>query len=155
MHIHHFCHIVSSQSYVTSQTTAGTYVSLICTCWRAEFRDCFAPCPDLPTSASSVTHSSCSLLKCWSVASTRPFSTVCSWNQRLITVAFQYCKCWPCQVNLPRLARGPHSHLGEWKIQAVPGKSHGHGAMIKRRVRRNHTWNTHQQWIKSKEPRHS
>lgn len=86
--------------------------------WRAKFRDCFASCPDLLTSASSVTHWSCSLLKCWSVANTRPFSTGCSWNQHLITLAFQYCKAWPCHVNLPRLARDPGSHLGEWKIQA-------------------------------------
>lgn len=123
--------------------------------WWAEFRDCFASCLDLLTSTSSVTCWSCSLLKCWSVANIRPFSAVCSWNQHLITVAFQYYKAWPCQVNLPKLARGPGSHLGEWKIQAVPGKSHSHGAMVKRRARRNHTWDTQQQWIESKELRHS
>lgn len=92
----------------------------------------------------------CSLFKCWSVANTSPFSAVCSWIQDLITVAFQHCKVWPRQMNLPRLARSPGSHLVKWKIQAVPGKSRGLGAMTKRRDRRNHTCDTHQQWIKAR-----
>lgn len=153
MYIHHFWHIVSVQSCVTSQTPAGTYVYLVCTClvsWVERL-----PCTLLWPSYLCILCYPLIMPKCWSVAHTRPFSNVCCRNQHLITVAFQYCKAWPYPVNLPRLARGPGSHLGKWKIQAVPGKNHGRGAMIKRRARRSHTWDTHQQWLKSKELRHS
>lgn len=118
----------------------------------AELRGCFPSCPDFLTPVSSVPPWPCSLFKCWSVANTSSFSTVCSWIQDLITVAFEHSKVWPRQMNLPGLARSPGSHLVKWKIQAVPGKSRGLGAMTKRRDRRNHS---HQQWIKNKEPRYS
>lgn len=116
-----FTELCNITDYCWYVCISGLYV------WWAEFRDCFASCHDLLTSASSVTHWSCSLLKHWSVANIRPFSTVCSWNQHLITVVFQNCKAWPSQVNLLRLDRGPGSHLGEWKVQAVPGKSQSWG----------------------------
>lgn len=96
MYIHHFWHIVSVQSCVTSQTPAGTYVYLVCTClvsWVERL-----PCTVLWPSYLCILCYPLIMPKCWSVAHTRPFSNVCCRNQHLITVAFQYCKAWPYPV---------------------------------------------------------
>lgn len=149
MYIHHLCH---SKFTELCNITGCCWHLWICTAgtvhvsWVQRLLSILL----FLTSASSVPPWPCSMFKCWSVANTSPFSTVCSWIQDLITVAFKHCKVWPRQMNLPRLARSPGSHLVKWKIQAVPGKSRGLGAMTKRRDRRNHTCDTHQQWIKAR-----
>lgn len=120
MYIHHLCHSKFTELCNTTACCWYLWISIRYT-W-AEFRACFPSCPDFLTSASSVPPWACSLFKCCSVANTSPFSAVCSWIRDLITVAFQHCRVWPRQMNLPRLARSPGSHLGKWKIQAVPGK---------------------------------